>query len=1624
MLEGFWYISVFNPEFDFGPDTYAPRLPEYELIVYVDDAPVDLTLNQRLDWTDETYTNNPEGTYMHMRVNVTAADIEYDDRSVLEGYYTNWLRFQIGNLTAGTVTMWVNYGDLAGDSDDYVCLDNFNACSGIECFVDVFPCPSNDQKLLSGEYFIALEFTQDTEFSIEALVLTNAYDQILASPSIAGTGADEGTVTVPYDHSVSSGELSTDGDTFGHYRYVIDLTDAAGDDDGFSDNDYVTIYFNTDDNGESDDDDTLTLEVWRDDCTRWECELIGGEGTWCVIDAIGLAPCTLKGGRFYFDIYNPGGNFFNLTLEHRQATIQELGQDVVITEDTEPYKYQQYMWQPFDVIECATLEIEICSICGDVEAWLRPDAPAGPDDVPSSCNIDYGRTYGNTDEFEFDDTVDCFSFFLDTSEYEDRAYYVGVRGVLRSFPNAQNDDLITPIRYQITAHQTNCNVTDINFQCPETLAYYESWNSVPRQYAVDLESVNVGESLRFSMKLPWEYVPTEDATLWVQLNHAAGYTTDSPNWSPYWCSTDISTQDYSCDFIIPACEAVQGRYYIWADAPRGTQILVERFDPYIPMLDQNLWYSATINSAPIWTEDGSYDYEWDLPYRPARQYYRVDILPPGYDDSDWLDYYEKFFVRVRVSDVDQGSIAVSVNSGYWPAVDEFGSDCGTPVFWDNYSCQQVEEGEECTIDIELWDVLQNEHTLLPQQVDDDDGHFHTPTTYWIVVSGVAQECELHSIKYSFVVQTNWVLTYFDLNTTICNSVDENEYNFHRLRPRTGESPQETVLRIEISDIDVGLGEEVEFLLKDGYLATKDGADLAVRSGRDAEDGGGVISTYWYCGYNDLYMSVYGINAEDNCEDNCEGIEYRMGVYKESVPIRELFYDSVFHMDDDDDDMCPHEHDFFIFKAVAPNGGFRTSFLRVAVDSDCPVEVWVNKHTIAWEPCHDTAHGTNGGSGTVNLYDFCDYEDTFYYITVQSECHYYIYTDIRDDAKELTLGEVFRDELEPGMYQMYTLEVCEDWFESDDRLVVEITDVENGGVYGWIQRNSNPGPIFELDDDEISEEGCSLATAYAEYGSAESGYDFLLVDTTHLVAGTYHILIRAAPAEWDDFDDDDCEHTTYRLYPYLVDYEINPMELPIGEVVSGSLDMYRVDRFETDSLRMVDHYEIMPYSKAEGYMDFVSFAQVRVANVQGGDVMVRVMCGHLASPQYDYINGSRQALTQSGKIQGWEIQSGRRPWDYQLILDPYTSWINPECTGAADYCCQTGAAVGDATYEQSCAIEVPSCYWDIKDWVMFFVSVEVISQDYEDHPVTYDLVVDQYEDFTLIQPNTNRIGSFSDNNWEYDFYWSLQADVESARWRVVVTEGEGVLVTVRNHRCPLEATWEKTIWCDADYWDHPWMCDIEIPTRASHPGDMAFFITVMGKDATYSIAYWRGRENCHEFAGTGRADGLDFCSGLVPYATWRWDDYSKLDGEAECFFEELYEHFRVQPCWSGVTPECNSTLQRFACYESFRSCDEDGFYVGTCRKACEAVVYECVNWFESVDLEHYNCTSARYLDDDVETCTGSSLFANYAPNTVTFLGNPDLLLFAPSPDSYTYKDSASTLTMSFVLLIASILIAVL
>ena len=1584
LVQGHYYISVYNPDFDFGPGP-TTDLPDYTLTVFLQ-VPTPLTLNTTYSVTNASLSNLYPTTYTHYYINVTAEDIAYDQRTDLQGYYTNWLRVQVEGITSTeSLLLFLNYDDLAGEptsvqfSLEYI---QTTVCGDTGCIIDVVPC-SESFNLKTGVYFISVYVNHETTYNLTVNVEFELYDS-LTSETIQGVGNREGTTNLLWRHTSTQAELDVDGDGYGNYRYVVD-TNSDQEDDDVIDSDYFYVNVTTDGNTTPGD---VVLEVWRDDCSRFFCATSLSSSHYCIIDALTLAPCSIKGGRFYFRVENPAAVNFTLSFYQNETTIQTLLDQQVITEIVYPYEYQEYFYEAVDVSQGATLTVEVCSICGSVEAWIRPDLPAGPgpdgSQYPSSCGLDHCIIDDTLDSF---DSPTCCTLFLDDCQYEQRGYYIAVRGVSTNFPNVFNSHLYLPAKYQIQAYQTNIQVLDAPFVCPQYVEYIQKPSQRPRQFAFDLESVNVGGSLRFSMALPYQYVPAPGhfAVLSVALNRTVGYTTACEN-LPYTCTVQSTDSYYGCSFVVPGCAVHPGRYYVWADAPRGTEVIVERWDPVIPLIQTDLVYTSTINAVP---SSGPIEF----PFTPATQYYRFDY---GVDDDDSGDddsshFYDKFFVRVRIQNVQHGSISASINTGYFPYA---GDNCATPVFLNTESCAIATDGYDCRIDIQRTDI-----NFYEDDEDQDTKEYSLQRTFWLVINGLEQECELHSIQYSFTVQTTWDITYFPLDHTIVNNVVEDEFNFHRLRPHECEYPQQSYLHVELFDIDQVNGEEVQFYLKDNYIPTPDDYDFTVRSSRanspDVPEGS--ISFDWLCSYENMYFSIYGINSADG------SVDYAMNVTKVQVPVKELFNNDVYAADDDDDDMCAHEHDFYIFRAVAPNGNFDSSFLRVAVESEFPVEVYVNKGSFAWEQCH-IAHGSTSSGGTLNLYDFCDYSDGYYYVTVISNGPYYIFTNVIDNAKELTLGSVYRDYLEPGQYQLYTLEVCKDWFAADDRLVVELADVENGNVVAWIQRESNPGPYQSPEGDGVCDIPNTSATSL--FGAQESGYNFLLLDHSILEAGTYHILVRALPSndDYDDFDADDDEDRNplfvqFRLFPYLEDLEIDPIELIHDVVVSSAVDYFTIDRTSEGANPFIQYYVVNPSIK--GYENGITFGQALLSNVDGGRVTLRVMGGHLATPEQAYIPGDIVGLTQEHVLQ-YNMQSGRYPYTYQYIMDSRNSIYQPECSGSTDWCGTTTGFDDNSNYEtdSSISVWVPSCYFDLA--FPTYIAVEASYQNYLDHPISYDLEFKQYVDYVLLKPNTNVEKNLT--SWEHHFYRSLQATVESARWRVVVTAGEGVLVTVRNHRCPLQASWTREVWCDADYFDRPWMCDIEIPTAAAHPGNNVFFVDVYGKNATYDISYLRGLENCHSFTGAGRSEGLDFCAGLVPYNTWRWDDYNKLDNEASCFFDELYNHFRVQPCWSGVTTDCNSTLQRFACYESFRACDAQGFYVGTCRNACNSVVYECVNWFESVNLEHYNCTSSRYIDEESYYCTGANSFPSFnEADTQNFFGKPEDILYLNENHVFLQQD---------------------
>merc|ERR1711916_75282 len=107
----------------------------------------------------------------------------------------------------------------------------------------------------------------------------------------------------------------------------------------------------------------------------------------------------------------------------------------------------------------------------------------------------------------------------------------------------------------------------------------------------------------------------------------------------------------------------------------------------------------------------------------------------------------------------------------------------------------------------------------------------------------------------------------------------------------------------------------------------------------------------------------------------------------------------------------------------------------------------------------------------------------------------------------------------------------------------------------------------------------------------------------------------------------------------------------------------------------------------------------------------------------------------------------------------------------------------------------------------------------------------------------------------------------------------------------------------------------------------------GKDASYTITATTGLDNCEI------PDSQEFC-GAIDYLTRAHDEYENLDREAAWFYKQIKNTYFCTECDCDMSEDCMDALRTFACAESFKACDADGFSVPTCGSACTAVTQAC------------------------------------------------------------------------------------
>ena len=238
--------------------------------------------------------------------------------------------------------------------------------------------------------------------------------------------------------------------------------------------------------------------------------------------------------------------------------------------------------------------------------------------------------------------------------------------------------------------------------------------------------------------------------------------------------------------------------------------------------------------------------------------------------------------------------------------------------------------------------------------------------------------------------------------------------------------------------------------------------------------------------------------------------------------------------------------------------------------------------------------------------------------------------------------------------------------------------------------------------------------------------------------------------------------------------------------------------------------------------------------------------------------------------------------------------------------------------------------------------------------------------------------------------------------------------------------EITIWedsCLSEMWTrvnciYGAQCNVSIPTRAQHNGNSRWYITGQGAPGTNFKVWVTGGYggNC---AQPQFATGA-FCSSIVNYNTWIYENITAKDEEAYNRYLWLTEHFTC-----GQTDACHQALQTFSCYESFPACDQQGFMVGSCISACTDVEQSCGEFCE-YGLPQYSCLSDRYISSGFCTGTGPivTTTSETTVSTAVITTGSSSSTTGSSSSSSTTSDASSVQVVSYAVLAVVSLLSVL
>eukprot|EP00010_Vexillifera_abyssalis_P004648 CAMPEP_0201560450 /NCGR_PEP_ID=MMETSP0173_2-20130828/78267_1 /ASSEMBLY_ACC=CAM_ASM_000268 /TAXON_ID=218659 /ORGANISM="Vexillifera sp., Strain DIVA3 564/2" /LENGTH=3877 /DNA_ID=CAMNT_0047974903 /DNA_START=61 /DNA_END=11694 /DNA_ORIENTATION=- len=1567
----------------------------------------------------------------------TPQTLNDDHQNTYAGPHQLWNSAVNGCYDSKSIQIDTNIGVASTDPDDQPTGNNY--------YYETCPRDRRGVTIVPGWYYVSFVLTDDTEFEFTVDIIdqteidrsSSGWNRITSFSTLSETFQNEPNTVEVLSFGESGTSFETDDQEDWYYSWEITDADVAN---GLK---YLQVNFTDIDNiGGIPDANTgnFYLEMWTDTCQRYDCNYptataYGGchgpqngylfsdptldnpdddEGrkpafTRYIIDAQGLAPCSITPGRYFLHFHRAVASVednddenalrrFNIQVLLREGTVETLNFGTPVPHTATIWRHQYQFYQVTTTAEhyAATgFDVHVDHVtCGTVEMWVKHGTIAGPKH-PGETNggavnkfdLVNHRTqttterngirtslptcdrcssaYCKTDAVDIDSTdVGSCSVTIDNCEIAESFdgsqftsdWFFTVHGVTSEYEIGNVH--ATPVSYTIWVDSSGMDLFESqSVGCPHSLDYGSLETTCP---PTDVESAEIEpqvfvfdvEVLPLASGLALEWSGDE---LYYSWNKPAAFLapydqddkSDDSDQAKCTDQTRVTSSWQAINNVDNNNMPQSKQLFVTLYGNSGVSyVTLHRWERYIPNVIANVVYASSLAEG----RNAAYGM-----YRPS-QWYRIEPNLDYLSDPSWV-------FKATVHSVSGGSVEAYIayqSEGNWNGVGtNSGFTWNSGLTIDEDDTPYVFGREACSC---------NRYPVMFVSFDDAN-----------------QDCTCNPVVYEWSYTLSHPIDVLQEHVPVCDVVAEPDHNglygVHTYRLDPPASPDLEANRIENGIwtntwLTVTLDDTNSFGLwgDDGFV------DLQVV---DWQEGSGSVPDFNFddgCGHSSI--------ATADCD---KGIPSNVPSTPERVSsTRYCPYENL-HMNVRSKKNHPYDDEFHyklhaqyveyeiedITSAVASSAGFTRTwesceggdyyfswqvdgtefeFLEIVFD-DTTHPMYYAYGRVPFNDCYDT-------SGTGRIDDFCQFSTNEGSVA-------YLHIELSDttspktlrilrrnnnndfDNEQLTLGELSArhtfdpSELHDHVWYFDVSEVP----AVDDALVIDIENVENFDYGATLQLSY--GGIAEPSGEWST---CDIMSRSVSLSSPVTHSSLVVNECLFTQAGRYYLTLRShVPGA--------CATTpqSLRVRPHIVSAGV-----PIVSLGHNTLTNQVVQFTSTNWSPL---YYSIPRSSASG----TALAEVRVANVQNGQLRLTVnkdslnLVAHQGF-QYDVIDVNQG-------IEGFGFGDGCNPYSCN--------------TQGADLLGQLNNGCG------SCTVFLGPCMYADAD--VLYAHVTPTSYDFG--PVTFEITATEWEDHTVLSIDEATTQSFTNqpanprNDYRIDVakgnkQWFpyvietngatqslvIQVTVEGTDSSSSYHPGDAVTLIVSDHpwddECPCsDHTYKQTLVCEPQYAD--WVCEFEISTRADHPQtEQDFYVYAYGSSGTFSLNYSVGEDNCVD-----PSDSLSFCAGFVEHSVWSWSNLKQLDDEASCFYDHLYQLFYAphttcgrEPCDLGVSHQCALALQNFACATSFRPCaSRTGFTTSVCRSACNQVSEMCEHSLTTVDLGVFDCASAYYIDSGI--CSG-------------------------------------------------------